>query len=119
MIDPDPDLGLLPVGSTTEFAYRITNTGSRPIRIIGFEGDACGSTWCVTPKFRSQSTSQSAAIPSGETIRFPCELKITRPGPIDWTMGLFVDDNGIHKVRLTVRGTAVAAEGPPNATSNP
>lgn len=117
--DPDPDLGLLVVGTTTEFAYDITNTGTAPVCIIGFEGSGCGTTWCITPRFHCGISDRSAPIPPGETLRFPCELKITRPGPIDWTMALFIDDNGIHKVRLTVRGTAVAAEGPQNATPNP
>lgn len=116
---PDQDIGIQPVGRTVEFAYRIVNTGDRPIRVIGFEGKRCGSICCLTPKFLAEGSDQTFTIPPGETFTFPCELSLHQPGSIEWSTTVFVEDGGIHPVRLTVRGIAVAVEGTSDGPQGP
>ncbi len=53
-------------------------------------------------------------IPAGQTVEYPCELTVHKPGPFESEMVLFLEDNGIREVTLTVRGVGVAPEGKTN-----
>lgn len=108
---PDIDVGDHPVGRATEVVFRITNTGDRPARVVGFEGARCGAVCCLSPKCLLEGHEHPLTIPAGGTLDVPCELRVNRPGPIEWSTTVFVEDGGIRPVRLTVRGVAVAVEG--------
>jgi hypothetical protein len=116
---PDRDLGVLPVGNSVEVAYLITNTGPGPIRLIGSAGGGCGVNCCFGPKYAEEINRRPIVIPPRETLHFPCELDIRQPGPIEWKMTLFLEDNGIRNVQIGVRGTAVAAGGPKDGAPKP
>lgn len=55
------------------------------------------------------------AVPAGESVEYPCELSIKHPGPFEAEITLFLEDNGIREVTLSVKGVAVAAEGQSDA----
>lgn len=54
-------------------------------------------------------------IPAGGTVEYPCELTVKGPGPFEAEIVLFLEDNGIREVTLTVRGVGVAPEGKTDA----
>ncbi len=65
---------------------------------------------CFRAKHHSQVT-----ILAGQTAEYPCELTVHKPGPFESEMVLFLEDNGIREVTLTVRGVGVAAGGKTDA----
>ena len=58
--------------------------------------------------FSSKHSGQVTVQPS-ETFIYTCELSIKKPGPFEAPMTLFLEENGIREVRLTVRGVGVAS----------
>lgn len=53
-------------------------------------------------------------VPAGGTAEYPCELTVKQPGPFAADITLFLEDNGIRAVTVSVKGVAVAAEGKPH-----
>lgn len=54
-------------------------------------------------------------VEPGTTFEYTCELSVKKPGPFEAPMTLFLEDNGIREVTLTVRGVGVAPEGKSDA----
>ena len=50
-------------------------------------------------------------VPAGESIEYPCELTVNDAGEFEAEIVLYLEDNGIREVTLTVRGVGVAAKG--------
>jgi len=50
-------------------------------------------------------------IGPGETFSYKCVIHLVGPGPFESTIELYLEENGIRKVELVVRGTT---EGQPN-----
>jgi len=41
-------------------------------------------------------------------------LKAHTPGPFEFQLPLYVDDAGLRELKVTIKGTALAAEPPPD-----
>jgi hypothetical protein len=108
---PCIEVGTVTVGSSIEVEYRITNRGKRPIHIVGCDGGGCGKSCCFGPKTNAEVNSRQIAVNPGDTYIFPCELETRLPGPIVWKMTLFVQDERLHSVDLSISGTAAPAGG--------
>lgn len=102
-----------PFGRPTDITFRITNSGARPIRVVGM-AEFCTPNCCFYSKHRSH-----VSIPPRETVDYACEVKPTTPGPFESPMTLYLDSDGIREVKLTIRGTIIATEGPKDEPSNP
>lgn len=48
------------------------------------------------------------SVPAGGTFRYECDVHVKRPGPFDLEIHVYIDDNGVRTVPLSVRGTAVS-----------
>ncbi len=57
--------------------------------------------------FSSEHPDQ-VTISAGETFHYRCELAVHEPGPFVAELTIFLEDNGIREVTVTVRGTGVA-----------
>ena len=64
---------------------------------------------CFSSKHHEQVT-----VGPGETFNYECVLSLKKPGPFEAKIAIFLEDNGIRIVELTVRGVAVASEGVPH-----
>ena len=49
-------------------------------------------------------------IPAGETFQYECELVVNEPGSFEAQIDIYMDENGLRKVTLTIRGVGVARE---------
>src|SRR5262245_11313065 len=99
----DRELGRLPLGQH-EIVFHITNPSDRPRRIIGFSG-----TCVVNCCFSSSHSSPVEILPRGN-FPYTTELSIQAPGSFEVTVRLFVEDNGLQELPLTIRGIGVARE---------
>lgn len=54
---------------------------------------------CFGPKH-----SEVITIGPGETLLYVCVLHLYEPGPFESSMNLFLDEDGIRKIKLEVRG---------------
>jgi hypothetical protein len=104
---PEPDSGPTAVGSH-ELVVQVTNPAARPRRIIGMM-KLCGLNACAKPKFEEPVT-----VPPGETVAYPCVLEVSRPGPFETSIHLYLEENGIREAETVVRGV-VAEPGGRNA----
>jgi hypothetical protein len=115
--DADRDVGVIGTDQEIDVVYRISNTGGKPVRIVGAVRDTCGLDCCFYPKDAPDGRAGLHVIPPGGFVDFVCVLTARRAGPIKADTSVFIDDDGIRNVRLSVRGTAVAAGGLPHAQS--
>lgn len=104
----DQDLGEVPLG-VRDVTIVVHNPGRQPHRIID-SGGVCAPTCCVKPKHPEPIT-----IAPGETAEISCELKVALPGPFKAEFPIFLDENGLQRVMVTVRGVGVAPAGKTNA----
>ena len=51
---------------------------------------------------------------AGETIQYVLVLHLREPGPFESSIELYLEENGIRKVELVVRGTTVGLLDVPN-----
>ena len=58
---------------------------------------------CFSSKHHEQ-----VAVGPGETFAYHCKLSVVAAGRFEAAIGLFLEDNGIREVSLTVRGVGVA-----------
>ena len=110
--DPDRDLGPTPLGDhTVRFAPH--NPAARPRSVVG-GGGGCGRNACLGPVQRDHA--DRLTVPAGGTADFVCELSVKGEGPFEVPVVLFLDDNGLRRVQMTVRGVGVppGAETPPH-----
>lgn len=100
--DPDREVGGLEVGQPLAVSFRIGNSATTPRRVVGVHA-TCGPSGCFLPVSPEQLD-----IPPADEVDYRCELKITKAGPFDCRMELFLDDGGLRQVTLRVRGVGVA-----------
>jgi hypothetical protein len=98
---PERDLGEYPVGKS-QIAFRITNPTDRPAEVISVP-ECCGRACCIKPTLTDR-----LIIPPGASVDVVCELLVTAPKQFEVSGSLFLNDNGLRAVKLTVRGVGVA-----------
>lgn len=81
----------------------VANPSNEPRRILGINGQ-CSDNSCF-----GAVQEAPIIIPPGGTLNLDCELLVTRPGPIDAEIKIYLEENGIRTVTLRVTGTAVEA----------
>jgi len=107
-ITAECDIASVPFGPGT-VAFTVTNPANKPRRIIGCYAQ-CQAAGCMDAKSNEQIT-----IAPGETIEYQCDYDVYKPGPFELKLDVFLEDNGIRTVTLTVRGVGVAAGGKTDA----
>lgn len=108
----DQDLGQVPLG-TRDVTISVHNPSRYPHRIID-AGGVCTGTCCV-----SLTHPDPITIAPGETAYISCELKVAVPGPFKVEFPVFLDENGLQKVMVIVRGVGVAPAGRTNDPPKP
>jgi hypothetical protein len=70
----------------------------------------CRPAGCLTSKY-----TEPVVVPPGGSVDYTCELDISRAGPFEFPVALFLEGSqGVRRVEQTVRGVARAAgESPP------
>lgn len=102
---PIRDLGTVPVG-VHEVTYAIRNCGSNPCRVVGSCG-SCGLNCCLVPK----RPGPIMLLP-GESLDYVCELQVREPEPFATDVELYIGENVLQVVQLSVRGTGGPLRGP-------
>ncbi len=97
ILDPTREVGELAVGEHT-ISLKLINDSARSSRVIGMD-EACMGTVCFGPVFSMQMP-----IPAHAEINYDCLLKIRQPGPFEIPLGIFIEDHGIRKLTVTLRG---------------
>jgi len=103
------ELGTVPVGDRV-VTFAITNPAGKPRQIVGL-AEGCWASVCFSSKHPDQIT-----IPAGETFHYECELSIKEAGPFSAQVEIYLEEDGLRTVPLTVRGTAVAPRGESHAS---
>lgn len=98
---PERDLGDHPVGRS-QIVFRVTNPTDHPAEVISAP-DGCGKLCCLKPL-----TTDRLSIPPGGSVDVACELNVIAPERFEFSGNLFLNDNGLRAVKLTVRGVGVA-----------
>jgi hypothetical protein len=106
------DLGSVPLGDRV-VTFTITNPAAGPRRILGAAGGCWGAV-CFDSKHSTQ-----IVIPAGETFTYECELSVGQARPFEAKIDLYLEDNGLRTVTLTVRGVGVAPGGKADGSQTP
>lgn len=109
---PSADLGNLQTGNN-EFQVRIMNPNSSPRRVLGLSS-GCRANACFLSHHQEPVT-----IPPGETVTCTWGIELHSPGPFELPLALYLEENGIREVKLTVRGVGVAPAGKTNDPPKP
>ena len=88
---------------TTPFRTTLTNPSKEPRRILGMAVQCVGN--CC---FKTVQDAPVLVSPGG-SFDLDLELDVSRPGPIDAEIKIYLEENGIRTVTLRVTGTAVEA----------
>jgi hypothetical protein len=112
-VEPDPPFVVEPTeidaGTVTIGAHKLTvtvhNPAGRPRRVIGFER-ACGRNCCF-----GSTDHRQLLVPAGGTAVCSCEYVVYQPKPFHAPATLYLEENGVRAVEVTVRGVGVAAPG--------
>lgn len=98
------DFGEQPTQQEFKVPIHISNPTAAPRRIIGVS-PSCGKNCCYSPEIMSH-----IEVPPQGEIEYTCSVYIPRPGPFVCHMKLFLDDCGLRKVTLIVKGTGIETE---------
>lgn len=101
---PPQDMGQVPTGPH-DIEVRVSNPGSVPRRILGVR-QGCRPTVC----FSSRQTEPIVVAP-GQTAALVCEVHVSRPGPFEFPLRIYLEENGIREAELVIRGVGVAGQG--------
>ncbi len=96
--EPDMDLGFLPIAEGNCIKIHLMNRSSESLRVVGMS-QACGQNVCYHAK-----DTYYVIIPAHGEVDYECMLSIRSAGPFKITATLFVDDNGLRKIPVTLRG---------------
>jgi hypothetical protein len=88
-----------------EIIIRVTNPGSQPRRVLGML-KVCGVNGCVSLKSEAPVT-----IPPGEVQSIPCQFEIRTAAHFEVPIHLYIEDDGIREVSVTMRGVGIAPRG--------
>ena len=100
----DVELGDCAAGQDVDVVFRLQNNSGKPIPVLGMVL-SCGARCCLTLK----QPDYPPEFPPGPND-IECSLKINEPGTFSTDMRVYVDDQGMRDITLTVKGTAHAAE---------
>jgi hypothetical protein len=100
----EQDVGERPLGKT-QITFRLRNPSEHAAEVINLP-ETCGFTCCL-----KHGLSFPQPLPPGGSLDIACELLITAPGPFDFSNDLYLNDNGLRSVKLTVQGVGVAPGG--------
>jgi hypothetical protein len=100
------DLGEMPIGTTKEAVFLVRNGGDKPRKLFNL-APTCTLDCCFGPKLEIHVT-----IPANEEVDYVVEVKANRLGPFEVQTEIFLEDNGLRSVPITIRGQGVAAPKP-------
>jgi len=100
---PEQILTGMAAGNTYDIAFQVVNRSGETRRIIGAEY-GCGSGW----GFRLKECC-SVEVPPHGTVVVPFILDVRTPGPFEMSVPLYLDDDGLRVVVVTVKGVAAPA----------
>jgi hypothetical protein len=107
-LETSRDLGPVSFGDHA-VTFPIANPAGVPRRVVGLV-QQCGGVWCVKSRHHEQ-----VVIGPGETFPYTCTLQVRGAGPFEAPLTLYLDDDGLREVTLTVRGIGVEPEPAPAA----
>ena len=97
-------------GKETAIVIPVQNASRNPVRVLSIV-PSCGQNACCGPK-RSE---ESFDLPPGSS-NLECWVKASQSGPFSTRLTVYVDDDGVREILITLHGTAVASK--PKQTSN-
>jgi hypothetical protein len=106
---PERDLCEQPVGKL-QVSFRVTNPSGHVTEVLG-ASELCGKDGC----FKLLSNAPQAIPPAG-SVDVVCELTVVREGPFEISGSLYLNNNGLRAVKLTLRGVGVAPSEAGDAT---
>lgn len=95
------ELGKILVGRH-DVAFQIHNPNQQPRHVVGVS-ECCFANCCVGPKAQQQ-----VEVEPGATQTYVCYIRVKSAGPFEAPITLYLDDDGLREVTLTVRGVGVA-----------
>lgn len=98
---PERDLGDYPVG-TSQLVFHVTNPTDHPAEVVSTQA-GCGLGCCLKP-----TAAGRIAVPAGGSADVVCEVTVIAPKEFEYTGEMYLNDNGLRVVKLTVRGRGVA-----------
>jgi hypothetical protein len=78
--------------------FQVANVSDQPRRVVGAANE-CVQNVCYKFKLEDPIT-----IAPGKTDDIACELSVSGDGPFEVSMLLYLEDEGIRQVPLSVRG---------------
>lgn len=100
--EPERDLGERPVGKSS-VVFRITNPTDHPVEVVGAP-DGCGILCCLKATVTDRQT-----IPPGGALDLTCELMVAAAEPFEYKCKIYLSDNGLRPIKVSVRGVGVKA----------
>lgn len=84
-----------------EVVLHVTNPADRSRRIVGL-AEVCGLNCCFRAKHREVVT-----VGAGETFEYRVKMIVYHPGRFESAMDIFLEDGGIRKVEISMKGVCV------------
>jgi hypothetical protein len=99
---PKTDFRLEGIGpGEHEVPVTVQNRSTEEHRIVGAT-EACGNNCCVRPKHTGP-----VSVAPGGTVEFPILIRLSRSGPFEIQVELYLDDDGVRVLPVTIAGTVL------------
>jgi hypothetical protein len=116
--EPPPPFEVSPVAFTDltlapgvhPLTVHIRNPANVPRRILGFK-TGCTEIYCTGAGYAEPIT-----VPAGGEFDFQFLVQVQAAGPIDGGIELYLEDNGVRQVLVTIKGTALGPGDAPKPT---